>query len=101
MTSEDDGGRLAVSVGDGITVTLPETATTGYRWEPDIVGAGVVRVVGAEPDASATPRGAPGQRVIGFEVVASGATQLRLVRKRSWEDAVKERFTLDLDARDA
>jgi inhibitor of cysteine peptidase len=100
LTSEHNGNRLAVSVGDTITVSLPETATTGYRWEPD-VHDDVLRVADAQPVASATPRGAPGQRVITFEVLRPGSTQLRLVRKRSWEKTIQEHYAVELEAQDA
>ena len=100
LTSEQNGSRLAVSVGDTITVSLPETATTGYRWESDSGGESL-RVVDTHPKASATPRGAPGQRVITFEVLRPGLTQLRLVRKRSWEQTIAEQYTVELEVREA
>lgn len=97
LTAEHDGGRLGVAVGDTIAVSLAETPTTGYRWEPD-VDEGALRVMASEAATPTTPPGAPGERVIRFEVVGPGPTRLRLVRKRSWEDAVKEQFVVDLHA---
>ena len=81
-------------------MSLPEIATTGYRWEPDS-GGDSLRVVDTHPNASTTPRGAPGQRVITFEVLRPGLTQLRLVRKRSWEQTIAEQYAVEIEAREA
>ena len=96
LTQADDGGRLAVAVGDAVVVSLPERATTGYRWEPQ-VDPDALRVESAEPVADAEPRGAPGERVVRVVALRPGEAALRLVLKRSWEAEAAERFEVALD----
>ena len=96
LTRADHGGRLTVAVGDAVVVTLPERATTGYRWEPDVDPA-ALRVESAEPAAAAEPRGAPGERVLRVVALRPGPAALRLVLKRSWEAEAAETFEVALD----
>jgi inhibitor of cysteine peptidase len=96
LTRDDHGGRLAVAVGDAVVVTLPETATTGYRWEPDVDPA-ALRVESAAPVAAAEPRGAPGERLVRVVALRPGTAELRLLLKRSWETEPADRFEVALD----
>lgn len=82
-------------MGDQIEVTLPETATTGFVWEPE-VAEDALRPVGDERAAPGVPRGAPGTRVLTFEALRPGEAQLRLVKRRSWEPEPTEEFTVRL-----
>jgi predicted secreted protein len=82
-------------VGDQIKVTLPETATTGFAWQPNVDG-GTLRQVGDERAASAVPRGAPGTRVITFEALRPGEALLRLVKRRPWEAKPADEFSVEL-----
>ena len=95
----DAGTSRSVSVGDLVSVRLPENPTTGYRWqpdsEPDDVGLKVVddRFEGAE-----LPRGAGGDRVLVFEAVGAGSARLHLGKRRSWGSGPPiEEFSVELD----
>jgi predicted secreted protein len=96
LTEADRGSRPAVAVGDTIVVSLAETATTGYRWEPD-VDPDALRVEEDAPVAAAEPRGAPGRRVVRITALRPGPATLRLVLKRSWEQTAEDEFEVHLD----
>jgi predicted secreted protein len=83
-------------VGDEVEVTLPETATTGYVWHPE-VDESILRPAGEDRKVPTDPRGAPGMRVIAFEAVRAGETSLRLIKRRSWEAEAKDEFSVKLE----
>lgn len=93
-------GELAVAPGDTIAVSLPDKAMTGSIWEP-VVDEHLLRVVDDAVEARAMPRGAPGRRTLTFEVLGTGAPELRLVRRRRWEKEPRETFVVRLGARGA
>jgi predicted secreted protein len=77
-------------------VTLPETATTGYRWQAE-VDEHLLRETSARIDAPTLPRGAPGSRTITFQAIAPGPAVAKLVKRRPWESEPGEEFTVDLE----
>ena len=94
---DDTGTRRSVHVGDLTTVRLPESPTTGYRWQPDFDVA-ALRLVDDRSEGASSARGAGGDRVLVFEAVRPGPAKLRLEKKRSWEsgDPIEE-FSVELD----
>src|SRR5947209_6040062 len=95
LTENDNGARCQVAMGETVTVTLPETPTTGYRWQAEVDSA-ALRTLDDQSEQQAMPRGAPGTRTFSFEPVAAGETVLRLVKKRSWEATAAEEYTVIL-----
>lgn len=83
-------------MGDVIEVRLPETATTGYVWQPE-VDEEALQIVSDERDTAERPRGAPGVRVIRFKALEPQATAVRVVKRRPWETEAKDTFTLTLE----
>ena len=99
LTVEDTGTTRSVRVGERATVRLPESPTTGYRWEPDFDDA-ALRLVDDRFEGSPTPRGSGGERVLTFEAAHAGPTTLRLAKRRGWGGAEPlEVFVVDLDLR--
>jgi inhibitor of cysteine peptidase len=84
LSQADSGSRHAVTVGDRIRVELAENPTTGYRWQID-VDASKARVVDDEFRSDSDATGAPGRRILTFEVLQPGEIDLRLRCARSWE----------------
>ncbi len=78
-------------------MTLPETATTGYRWHPD-ADESALRPIADTIEAPTMPRGAAGSRMVAFEVVRPGNLRLRLLKQRAWESSAVEEFTVELEA---
>lgn len=79
-----------------IEVTFPETATTGYVWQPE-VDEQTWQLLGDERSAPEQPRGAPGVRVFSFRALEPGAAELRVVKRRPWEAEPKDAFTLTVE----
>jgi inhibitor of cysteine peptidase len=74
-----------------IDVGLPESPTTGYRWEPAAVPAGL-REVGRSFDQPAAPTvGGGGIRTFRFEVTAPGRYPVEFRLARRWEAEALER----------
>ena len=96
----DTGTSRSVRVGELTTVRLPESPTTGYRWESDELGAGLLMVEDRFEGAT-TPRGSGGERVLVFQAVATGPAALRLVNRRSWGNADPgEEFAVSFDVQE-
>jgi predicted secreted protein len=95
LTRDDAGTRRAVSIDEPIEITLPETATTGYRWRLDTTDH--FEQVDDQQTAPVFPRGAPGVRVLTIRPQCTGPAQLRLVKRRQWEQTVVDEFVIDLD----
>jgi inhibitor of cysteine peptidase len=98
LTKVDDGGVVAVAVGERIAIELPENPTTGYRWQLE-GDAGIVVVSGVHTPASG---GVGGGGVRRFVLYADRPGQLGVRAKlwRAWsgEGSVLERFTLAVQA---
>jgi len=98
LTDADDGKSVTLKAGETIAVTLPENATTGYRWAVDSVDAALVTV--RDPEAS-YPVGAVGSGGLvtwTFVAKAPGITTVTLKRWRHWEGdtSVVQRFRFQL-----
>jgi inhibitor of cysteine peptidase len=97
--SETDDGRTAeIRVGETVQVTLPENASTGYRWTVDRLDADIVRQLSAESHNAAKAIGAPGTIVFTFEAVKAGTGEIALKYWRSWEGdaSIAKRFRIRL-----
>jgi inhibitor of cysteine peptidase len=98
LGAESSGSRQAVQVGDLVVVRLPETPTTGYRWQPTFDET-QVRLVDDGYDGEPVPRGAGGERVLTFEVLVPAVCTVRIEKRRSWEDTpAVETYVVELDA---
>jgi Chagasin family peptidase inhibitor I42 len=78
-------------------VALPEKSMTGSIWEP-VIDASALRLVDQSLEATAVPRGAPGRRRMTFEVIGPAA-ELRIDRRRPWENTARETFKVRLRSR--
>jgi inhibitor of cysteine peptidase len=78
------GTTHPASVGDTVTIQLPENPTTGYRWQ--VIASGSLTPCGDDFAPSAAV-GAEGMRTLRFTVTAAGMHQLRLAQAREWESA--------------
>ncbi len=88
------GGVVEARPGDGVTVRLPETPTSGYRWEVDPAAPAAVRPEADEYVPGDAAIGGGGTRVFRFRAGDPGDRSIRLVRRRSWEplDQAAEAF---------
>ena len=91
LTEADNGETVQANVGETLTLTLPETAGTGYTWQPvaapdeAILKVDSDEVVPAEGDAV----GAPGEHVWHFTAVAVGSAVIDLASVPPGEEVSK------------
>ena len=90
---EDPPGELAVAVGDAIQVSLPQPMPS--RWAP-VGDETALPLMDDETNAVAMPRGGPPRRTLTFEVRNGEARELRLDRRRPWEQEARETFVVPL-----
>jgi inhibitor of cysteine peptidase len=83
---DDDGTTVSASVGDRIVVTLPENATTGFRWEVESLDSATLELEASDavPPHDLQP-GQTGARRVVLRVIGEGRAQVRLQLRRSWE----------------
>jgi predicted secreted protein len=81
----DDGRVVTVTPGGVLEIALPENATTGYRWELDVLPMGAVVVADRVEAPDTRAAGAAGLRVFAVRTGRGGTVSARL--RRSWETA--------------
>jgi inhibitor of cysteine peptidase len=86
VLDEHDSERIVdCSVGDEFVVRLPETPTTGYRWEP-VDLPGMLELVGDSFDlAQSATFGSGGVRQLTFVCRDPGESDLQLRHWQVWE----------------
>jgi inhibitor of cysteine peptidase len=87
-----DSGEMSMSVGETVTLRLPENAATGHVWSVSSLGAGLV----LEDDRSVPSRdgapGAAGEHLFELRAHRPGEWRVDLRLAREWEsDALEER----------
>jgi inhibitor of cysteine peptidase len=97
LTQQDQGRTVNVHVGQSVVLSLPENASTGYRWAIDHLDAHLVKA--GEPMAdypSSGAVGSGGHLQWAFRIEAAGDTEIALKRWRPWEGerSVVERFRI-------
>ena len=99
ITKEDGGRTWTVRAGDTIRIEIFENPTTGYRWEVEASDERLVTLAGTSFSTSSPGKvGSGGTRTFTFSALSPGDTEIRLVRRRSWEakELAKERFTASI-----
>lgn len=101
LTEADDGRTVELHVGDAVRVTLPENATTGYRWEVDHLDAGVVASEGSEPHYPGGAIGAGGTVTFAFKAQKAGTGEVALKYWRRFEgdSSIVRRFRINLSVK--
>ena len=87
-----DSGEVSMSVGDTVTLRLPENATTGHVWSVSSLGAGLVlEEHRSVPSRDGAP-GAAGEHLFELHALRPGEWRVDLRLAREWEsDALEER----------
>jgi inhibitor of cysteine peptidase len=86
---------ITARVGETVSLALPETPGTGYRWR--LVSS--LKVVSDEFCPSGTTPGAGGERVFVVEVSEAGRHELLAELARPWETVVRDVRTFVVEAR--
>ena len=101
LTEADNERTVDLRVGDSVRLTLPENATTGYRWTVDHFDREVVEPAGSEPHYAGGAVGAAGQVTFDFKAkqAGSGEVALKYWRHFEGEGSVVKRFRFRLNAK--
>jgi inhibitor of cysteine peptidase len=90
VNASDSGGRVNISVGNLLIVTLDSNATTGYSWNLSAISNTSVIAKVSDEYATPTPTNPPlmgqgGQEVWTFEALAAGTANITMKYIRPWE----------------
>jgi len=98
LTEKDHDRTVDLHVGEAVSVTLPENATTGYRWALEQVDPRLIEALGAQPKYPANAIGSGGEVQWDFLAEAPGTTSITLKQWRHWEGdaSVIQRFRIQL-----
>jgi inhibitor of cysteine peptidase len=99
LLSEGDNGRtLDMRVGESVKITLPENATTGYRWAIAHYDE-LFEAVATEPHYTRQAIGAGGEVSFIFRARNTGIGEIVLKNWRQWEGeaSVTRRFRIQLN----
>lgn len=94
---ENDNDRTVdIHLGETVKVTLPENATTGYRWAIDRSDEEFIEALATEPHYTAKGIGSGGEVAFIFQGKKIGPAEIVLKHWRQWEGdkSVTSRFRL-------
>ncbi|HKB13947.1 MAG TPA: protease inhibitor I42 family protein [Vicinamibacterales bacterium] len=99
LTEADAGRRVAVRVGDIISIQLPEHAGGGYQWTASHVDDGFVDVARKGYETVNPSVGSGGIAVWIVTAEHPGSARVELIESRSWEQPAQpiHRFAITLD----
>jgi inhibitor of cysteine peptidase len=101
LTEADHDRTVDIAAGDTVRISLPENATTGYRWAIDRVDDEIIEAVGSEPHYAGNAVGSGGEVTFIFKGRKSGSGEIVLKYWRHFEGdaSVQKRFRVRLNAR--
>jgi inhibitor of cysteine peptidase len=99
LTEADNDKTVDLRVGETVRVSLPENATTGYRWAIDRLDRDVVEEAGSEPHPSGGAIGSGGNVTFDFTAKKAGSGEVALKYWRHFEGdgSVVKRFSFRLN----
>jgi inhibitor of cysteine peptidase len=99
LTEADSERTVDLRVGESVRLTLPENATTGYRWALDRLDRDVVEEAGSEPHPSGGAIGSGGNVTFDFTAKKAGSGEVALKYWRHFEGdgSVVKRFSFRLN----
>ena len=89
LVEKDNDRTVAIRLGDILQVTLPENATTGYRWAIDSYDEDLVKALANQPRYPAQAIGSGGEVAFTFEAKKIGSGEIVLKHFRHWEGDAK------------
>ena len=84
LTEHSSGQTVTLQLREPLRLTLPETPTTGYRWQM-LHSCEELTVESDTAEAPSSPPGAAGRRVWLLRAARAGSCKLELQLRRSWE----------------
>jgi inhibitor of cysteine peptidase len=94
LVETDNDRTVDLRLGETVRISLPENATTGYRWSVESYDAKIITLVANEPHYEEHAIGSGGETTFVFQGKKAGKGQLMLKLWRSWEgdSSVTSRF---------
>jgi inhibitor of cysteine peptidase len=101
LTEADNERTVDLRVGESVRLTLPENATTGYRWTVDHFDRGVVEPAGSEPHYAGGAVGSAGNVTFDFTAKKAGSGEVALKYWRHFEGdgSIVRRFSFRINAK--
>lgn len=101
LTEADNERTVELRVGESVRLTLPENATTGYRWAIDRLDRDVVEEAGSKAHPSGGAIGSAGNVTFDFTAKKAGSGEVALKYWRHFEGdaSIVRRFSFRLNAR--
>jgi inhibitor of cysteine peptidase len=85
LNESDNNRTISIRTGEKLRITLPENATTGFRWEIERCDRELVGVVAEEPRYHSGKVGSGGHVEFVFQGRSVGVCEIVLKHWRSWE----------------
>ena len=101
LTETDNERTVDLRLGEGVRLTLPENATTGYRWAIDRLDRDAVEEAGSQAHPSRGAIGSGGNVTFDFTAKKAGSSEIALKYWRHFEGdgSIVKRFRFRLDAK--
>lgn len=101
IVESDNGRTLDIGLGESVRVSLPENATTGYRWKIDRYDESLIEAIASETGYPASALGSGGEVAFIFKSKKIGTGEIVLKHWRHWEgeSSVRARFQIRLNVR--
>jgi inhibitor of cysteine peptidase len=101
LTEADNERTVDLRVGESVRLTLPENATTGYRWTVDHFDREVVDPAGSEPHYAGGAVGSAGNVTFDFTAKKAGSGEVALKYWRHFEGdgSIVKRFGFRINAK--
>lgn len=101
LVETDNERTIDTHVGDTARITLPENATTGYRWAIERYDNHFIKALATEPRYTSDALGSGGEIAFTFEARKVGSGEIVLKQWKFWEgdSSVIARFRIRLNVR--
>jgi inhibitor of cysteine peptidase len=98
LAQTDNDRTVDIRVGESVRISLPENATTGFRWAIDRFDEEFIEAVATEPHYPSNAIGAGGEVSFIFRAKKTGTGEIVLKNWRHWEGepSVTARFRVRL-----
>jgi inhibitor of cysteine peptidase len=99
LVARDSGRTIDIGSGETVQITLPENATTGYRWAIDHYDEEFIKALASEPHYPAKAVGSGGEVAFLFQGTKTGTGEIVLKQWRQWlgDSSVVARFRVRLN----
>ena len=101
LVETDNDRTIDIRLGELVRISLPENATTGYRWVIDRYEEEFIEALATEPHYTADAIGSGGEVAFTFRARKVGIGEIVLKHWRHWEGdaSVTARFRVRLHVR--